>query len=139
MNGYITTPRILPLPFLVLCLTAFAADLAAQQAKPARVGAQPARATQVAPAEETLAAATRLDGAIGQLRQSSAFQKAAAAVQSGQAQKVQLGVTITPIPTSDEGCVCSGGKGTINNKPVDWPCDCSPAGCGTCGGSTLTQ
>jgi hypothetical protein len=80
-----------------------------------------------------------LDHGIKLIQQNADYQRIQSALESGASGRVEMSLILEPGQTAGESCICAGGKGELNGKPVDWPCDCSPAGCGTCGGSTLTS
>ncbi len=91
-----------------------------------------ARAVSAEPAKGVLQPAS-LDAAIDRFLKSDTYRRAQSAARSGKAEKIEFTISITPEQTLGEACICAGGKGSLGGNPTEWPCDCDPPGCGSCG------
>ena len=92
---------------------------------------KPARKVKVASTDRAQAA-QRVDASIDFLRSSKVYDRAVSGLATAKDAKVAFQISLTPQTTGGESCVCVGGKGELNGKPVDWGCDCLPENCGTC-------
>ena len=123
---------VLVTPIAFDSLYAAGGSASADQSEPRKVSWASTTTLKVAPAALQPAS---LDKAIDRFLNSAPYKDAESAVNRGSAQKIDLSISIMPGQTASDSCVCGGGKGTINGKPVIFDCWCSPAGCGSCGGS----